>query len=190
MNSNDPLEIAMARASEIIKEAEDKAVMIENEARQRGYEDGMDHARLEISEATEVIKNVANSILGSRQKLVNDIEDNIVSLAVEIAEKVIAEQIKVDPEVVLSVTRKALMVATDRENLVLRINPDDLDVVKNSKEEITSLMDGIRKIEIIPDRRIGRGGVVLETRVGNVDARIQSQLEQAEQITRGAVSHE
>jgi flagellar biosynthesis/type III secretory pathway protein FliH len=190
MNSNDPLEIAMARAAEILKEAEEKAIMIESEARQQGYKEGMDLARSEIAQATEIIKNVADSILENRQRLINDIEDNIVSLAIEIVEKVVAEQIKVDPKVVLSVAKKALMVATEREHLVLRINPDDLDVVKSGKDEITSLMDGIQKIEIIPDRRIGRGGVVLETRVGNVDARIQSQLEQAEQITRGAVSHE
>jgi len=37
-------------------------------------------------------------------------------------------------------------------------------------------MDGIQKIEVIADRRVKRGGCVLETSVGNVDARIQSQL--------------
>lgn len=190
INSNDPLEIAMARAGEIIKEAEGQAAVIENAARQQGYEEGMNLARSEIAQATEIIKNVADSILENRQKLINDIEDNIVSLAVEIAEKIMAEQLKVEPKVVLSVTKKALMVATEREHLALRINPDDLDVVKSGKDEITSLMDGIQKIEIIPDRRIGRGGVVMETRVGNVDARIESQLEQAEQIARGVVGHE
>jgi flagellar assembly protein FliH len=186
----DPVQIALTKASSIIREAEEKALLIENEARRQGYEKGLELARAENIESVNVLKNVADVVVEKKWKLINDIEDNIVSLAVEIAEKVIGEQIKVSPDVVLSIIKKALMMAAERENLVLRINPEDLEVVKTNKDNIMSSMDGIQKIEIVADRRIGRGGLVLETRVGNVDARIQSQLDQAEQSLRGVVGHE
>jgi flagellar assembly protein FliH len=40
------------------------------------------------------------------------------------------------------------------------------------------ILDGARQLEIIEDRRVGRGGCVIETSAGTIDARIDTQFEQ------------
>ncbi len=180
-------EDAVQKASLIIKEAENRVQQIEHEAYQRGYQEGRDFARVEAAKLLEMLKSVAGQSLGEKWRVINSVEENIVNLALEVAEKIISEQITVDHNVVVHVARKAIMIAAEREHIEIRVNPGDLETIKAHKEEFMSLMDGIEKIEIIADRRIKRGGCILETSAGNVDARIQSQLYQVEQTLRGVV---
>lgn len=179
---------ATQRADTILREAQLKAQYIEQEAYQKGYQEGHHAAMVELSGSLKTIRSVAAKAVEEKWKYIKAIEGNIVELSLEIAEKVIAERIKLDPEVILNIARKALMVAAEREHIQIRVNPDDLEVLKAHKDDLTGSMDGIQKIEVIADRRVGRGGCILETSAGNVDARIQSQLSQIDQSMREIIS--
>ncbi|MCL6471320.1 MAG: hypothetical protein K6T91_00700 [Firmicutes bacterium] len=182
------IEDSVTRASLIIEEAERRVRQIEHEAYQKGYQEGLDSARAEISKALDTIISIAKQAAEEKWRVINSVEENIVNLAVEIAEKIVCEQVTVDPRVIVNVARKALMVAAEREHIEIRVSPDDLEIMRAHKDELMSIADRIEKIEIIADRRIKRGGCILETSAGNVDARVQSQLYQVEQALRGVVS--
>ncbi len=181
------LENTSRKAGMIIKEAESRAQQIEQEAYQKGYKEGLDFARAETARLLEMIKLIAEQALAEKWRVINSVEKNIIDLSLEIAEKIVSDQITVDHNVVVHVARKALMIAAERERIEIRVHPDDLEAIKSHKEELMSTMDGIEKIEVIADRRIKRGGCVLETSAGNVDAKIQSQLYQVEQTLKGVV---
>ncbi|MHB8842185.1 MAG: FliH/SctL family protein [Candidatus Aquicultor sp.] len=181
------LDDATTKAEGIIRSAEERAQLIEHEAYQRGYEQGLDFARSETAEMVEIIKSMAEQAVQEKWKFVNDVETNIVDLAVQIAEKIVGKHIESKPDVVIDVAKRALLMAAEREHIQIRVNPDDVDVVKIHKDDLIATMDGIQKIEVIPDRRVGRGGCVFETSAGNVDARVQSQISQIEQSLRGVV---
>jgi len=179
---------ATAKAKVIIQSAEEQAQQIEHEAYQRGYEQGLDFARVQTAEMVEIIKSMAEQAVQEKWKFVNDVETNIVDLAIQIAEKIVGEHIATKPDVVIDMAKRALLMAAAREHIQIRVNPEDVDVVKTHKDDLIATMDGIKKIEVMPDRRVGRGGCVFETSVGNVDARVQSQLSQIEQSLRGVVT--
>jgi len=179
---------AQAKARSIIEEAERAAHQIEQEAYQRGYQEGLNFAKIETAEIIETISSIAEEAIEEKWKVIRTVEDTVVDLALEIADKIIAEQVKLDPEIVVGVAKKALLVATEREHIQIRVNPEDLESIKAAKEDLMASMDGIEKIEVIADRRIRKGGCVFETVAGNVDARIQSQLSEASQALKGVVS--
>lgn len=179
---------ATATASTILHDAEERARQIEHEAYQRGYEQGLDFARMQTAEMVEIIRSVAEQAVQEKWKFINAVESSIVDLAVQIAEKIIGEHIQTQPDVVINVAKKALLMTAEREHIQIRVNPDDAEIVKAHRDDLIATMDGIQKIEVIPDRRVGHGGCVFETSAGNVDARIQSQLSQVEESLRGVAT--
>lgn len=178
------------KVNSMIKGAEERSKEIEREAYQKGYRDGLDLAEKEITEEIKVIKMLAKQALEEKWRAINNIEDDIVGLALEIAEKVIDEQVKLKQDIIVNVAKKALMMTAAREHLQIRVNPGDLELMRNHKEDLSVLMDGIEKIEVIADRRIKQGGCIFETSAGNVDARIQSQLSQIGQSLREVVTRD
>jgi flagellar biosynthesis/type III secretory pathway protein FliH len=181
------LEQARLQAAQIELEARQRALLIESEARQQGYEQGLEAAHAQTAELIGTIKAIVESALQEKWAYINRNEANIVELALQIAEKILDEKISLEPEVVIDIARKAVSLTAEREQIRIRVNPDDVELLKAHKEDLMASMDGIQKIEVIADRRVGRGGCVVETVAGNVDARIYSQLCQIQGSLRDVV---
>lgn len=190
--SDQPEERLLMNAAEkarlIVEEAQSVAQQIKQDAYQQGYQEGLDLANSEMAKTVDAILTVAGQAVEEKWNIIKTVEDEIVNLALEIAEKVIAEQVKLEPGIVTNIAKKALMVAAIHEHIQIRVNPEDLEVMRASKDNLMVTMDGIEKIEVIADRRVRQGGCILETNAGNVDARIQSQLSEIQQSIKGVVS--
>jgi flagellar assembly protein FliH len=65
----------------------------------------------------------------------------------------------------------------DRERLVARIHPSDLDAMRRHKPDLLKDFDGIRRIEFQPDEAMTPGGCVVESELLCADARIETQLD-------------
>jgi flagellar assembly protein FliH len=68
----------------------------------------------------------------------------------------------------------------DREKLKIRVNPSDLEICNQKKPEIMKDVDGIKAIDMIADISVGRGGVIVEYALGEIDARIEKQFNEIE----------
>ncbi|MDI6816239.1 MAG: FliH/SctL family protein [Actinomycetota bacterium] len=178
---------AQAQAAAIIEKAQVDAAEIKNRAGEEGLRVGMARAALYVAETTQAIIALAQEASEQKWKVIHGAETNIVELALDIAEKLVAEQVKLNPKTVTNIAKKALLLAVEREHIVIRVNSEDLEVMKEAKEDLMCAMDGIQKIELIADRRIRRGGCVIETNAGNIDAGIESQLNEVKQSLRGAI---
>ena len=181
------LDDAHAQGAAIIKQAQLDAVETKNRAGEEGFRVGLERAAVQATEATQAIIALTQEASEQKWKFINGAEENIVELALDIAEKLVAEHVKLNPKTVTNIAKKALLLAVEREHIVIRVNAEDLEVMKAAKEDLMCAMDGIQKIELIADRRIKRGGCVLETNAGNIDAGIESQLNEVKQSLRGAI---
>nr|HNI25959.1 FliH/SctL family protein [Leptospiraceae bacterium] len=74
----------------------------------------------------------------------------------------------------------------DRDRVDIRVNFSDLEITTAHKDELIKLMESLRKVNIYEDSRIDRGGVIIETDVGAIDARISTQLKEIEEAIRNA----
>jgi flagellar assembly protein FliH len=105
-----------------------------------------------------------------------------VELAFQIAEKVIGATVAANPEAVLGVVAGALLRTTDRDHLVLEVNPADFELVRDAASELAARLGGINRMEVVSERRVGPGGCVVRTEEGEIDARIASQIDRVRQI--------
>jgi flagellar biosynthesis/type III secretory pathway protein FliH len=93
-------------------------------------------------------------------------EPEIIRLAVQIAEKILARQLTLTPDAVADVVRSALQKVRARKSIVVRVHPEDV-----------ALVTGLpATVKVRADEGVARGGCVVETELGTLDARLASQL--------------
>jgi flagellar assembly protein FliH len=174
---------ATSRAQSIVAAAEADAERIRSVARQQGHAEGYDAGRAEAhAELQPIFAAMSEAIerLREQEAIVADtVEAQAASLAVEIAEKVVAGTLAVEPERVLDVVRGALRAIVERERIVIQVNPADLELVRESMSEVAGSLGGIEHVDVQEERRVPRGGALIRTQVGELDARIATKLGRA-----------
>lgn len=189
---------AIERARIIVEEAKEQARIIIDESREEGFKQGYEAGRSageqeavrETTERADAERAVHRTDLSafmdsvetsSRQAWV-DMELEILNLVFEIARKVIKMEVQLNREAAVEVVKNTLRRVADSTSLRIRVHADDLQTVRANREELYTMVDGIRKVEIIEDRRVGPGGCILETDAGTIDARIETQMEEIRKL--------
>lgn len=179
---------ASARAALIIEQAYEAAAQIESEAaargREQGYAEGAQLAIAEVEPARASLEEAARALHQAQEAYVDRAEGRAVELAIAIAEKIVGATFELDPSRVCDVVAGALRRAVARDHVVLEVNPDDLEVVRRSAEDVAARLGGVHQIEVVAERRVGRGGCIVRTGSGEVDARIATQLDRAAEVLR------
>ncbi|MEK6576319.1 MAG: FliH/SctL family protein [Nitrospirota bacterium] len=161
---------------------DDKALSAEKEAFQRGYEAGekagVEAAKKRLEGAINGIVLLIEGLKDLNRQIYEEGEMKIVALAICIAEKVIHSELKQNPEIIVNVVRAALKKVLDREMLTIKVNPKDFEVLNRYRPELIASTNEKRGLTIEWDDSIMPGGCMIETNHGEVDARIDKQLEE------------
>lgn len=156
---------AKAEAARIVTEAHAEAEAIRERAREEGRAEGRaEVAALLVRARQEVDRRIAEA------------DKELRVLAVGIAERLVRRHLALDPETVADIAKAALDEARGRHEFVLRVHPDDVATLERERPGLLSRLSVSAHILIRADDGIERGGCVVETDVGTVDARLSTQL--------------
>lgn len=152
------------------------------QAREKGYREGRTQAREEVvreaREALAQLRQMAEELFAERERAWREQEGEIIGLAVDVAEKVIRAQVTVDRKMIVRTTREAISRAAEKDQLVIRVHPDDLAILEDYVGELREEFRSLGKVQIEEDRRVNRGGCVVESRSGYIDATLEGQIHQ------------
>lgn len=148
---------------------------------QEGKQAGLALARKEREQELGVLRSVVTTLQRQREQLLRESEVTIVRLAYEIAKKIIHREAQTNPDVILYVVRESIKRAAEGDKLTVILHPEDLAVVHACADSLTDDPEINGKIEFKSDAKITRGGCRVETSLGNIDAQIETQLEEVEQ---------
>lgn len=129
----------------------------------------------------EIQQNVASflkKIEDSKKEIFSHSEHIILKLCMEISRKIIASEISTRQDVILSVTRKALSYIAEREKLVIRVAPDDLKILNDNRDFWEPVTEKLKDVIVEPDERVNKGGCIIESNSGTVDARLGIQMDE------------
>ncbi len=169
---------AEEQAKEIIETAHREGDEIRASADTRGYQDGCDRAAAELS---EIVASSSRRL----QQIEEQAEPQLRDLALKIARKVIGKELEFAPETVVDVVKQALSEkARQRREILLRVNPDDLQYIREHKADLIEVLSRAKEIGIREDPDIERGGVIIETDAGTIDAQLKTQLDVFEQVLK------
>jgi flagellar assembly protein FliH len=102
------------------------------------------------------------------------------------AEKIVGRAVALAPEVIADIAGAALETCRPRGAVVrLRLHPDDLPAAEARHAALAARAPGAAAIELVADGGVGRFGCVIETPLGRVDARLETQLGALERALGG-----
>ena len=101
-----------------------------------------------------------------------------------IAERIVHDELVTNPNVIVENVRQALTRLVSREVVTLRVNPVDLDMIRQHRDGIIAAGD-VEHLRIVEDQRIDRGGVIIETDAGTIDSKVATQLREARRAILG-----
>ena len=160
----------------------ERANLLEQEAYEKGFaqgeKDGFELGEKKAIKIVEKIENILVEMTDLREAILKHHEKDILDLVFAIAEKIVHFQIRSGATVVKDAILNALKLAGQKGKVVIRVNPEDYDFVENIRPELFTEYKELKSIVVTSDHSISRGGRFLETPGGDVDARIEAQLEQ------------
>lgn len=149
-----------------------------------GFEQGQNQSReqtlaeckIQIDHLKTVLNEASTAMQEHQQKVQIAGEENGVRLALALAREIIKNEILLRPELADRIMRKTVEFVSDQENLKIKVHPDDREAILGLLKEILSNPRVLDKVEINTDTGIHRGGCIIETDFGVVDARIDQQV--------------
>src|SRR5207342_1705778 len=100
-----------------------------------------------------------------------------IALAIKMAEQIVGRAVSLAPEVMADIAGAALEACRPRGDWVrVRVHPDDAAAVTAHKQALAARAPTASALEVVADSTVGRHGCVIETAVGRVDARLETQL--------------
>lgn len=153
-------------------------------ARQQGYQDGyrdgtaaLESFKLSFSsQATTQIGALLESFDSQFAALDRRLAHNITQVAVQLAQQVLRAELEQNPAVVASVASEAVNgVMLSARHISVYVHPADLPLVAEGCEEALRA----RGARLMPDASLERGGVLVVSDAGTVDATVATRWAQA-----------
>lgn len=154
-----------------------------------GMQKGEEEERAKIAKSTaglsQLLEGIAHGIEAKRNELLVNAERDLVSLSIAIAEKIVRAEIAAGRPVARESVKRAVELLVRRNEMEVRLNPADLEAVETYVPELRKQFSEIARIELRPDEAVARGGCVVATRQGGVDADLKTQMEEIERSLLG-----
>ena len=174
----------------------------EQQAYCRGYGDG-ERKGHELGEQAglESAMQKLESLLTGGHKLIGelgelhrqtcrDVEADLVQLALAVARKIVGRDVSLGPEAVTRIIREALGQVEHAGKITIKLNPADLELLADIKPQLLSGLPEAGRAVFEADEGIARGGCLIETDGGEVDARIERQFQVVEEAFRTELDKE
>ena len=146
------------------------------EAYREGMAEGRRQAEADLAHCCTAMGQAVSALHEMRDKIMRESEGDLLELSMAVARKIIQQEIASDRTILARLVATAVNSAAGREDVVIRLNPDDYRLVAGS-ERLTDLAE-VRRMTLKPDENIPCGGCVVDTPMGEIDARIEAQLDE------------
>jgi flagellar biosynthesis/type III secretory pathway protein FliH len=155
---------------------------LRQEAYDAGFAAGMAQSQAQLGGPASAMASAAEQLQAMRGDAAASIESAAVDLALKIAEQAIGAALTADPELVLEVVRGALRRLVERDRVVILVNPDDFELVRDHATRLVGELGGIEHCEVQAERRVRSGGAIVRTAEGEVDATLETKLARAREV--------
>jgi flagellar assembly protein FliH len=153
-------------------------------ARQAGYQDGYRDGMAALENFKQAFAQQATAQIGALldafdqqlQQLDGQVAQVLTASAVQLARQVLRSELQQHPALVAKVAAEATAaVMLSARHIAVHVNPHDLPLVAEGAEETLRA----RGARLQPDEQVARGGVLVVSDVGSIDARIGTRWAQA-----------
>lgn len=186
---------AEQNAQEIIRKAQEEAARIieeakveQNSLKKSGYSEGLNKGREEgfaagqgeVERLIERTHKILEGVMARREEILSETEQQIVELVILMTRKVVKIISENQKSVVMANILQALKKVKGRGEVTIRVNLADVKLTSEHTQDFIKQVENIQAITVLEDSSVEKGGCIVETDFGAIDARIQSQLSELE----------
>lgn len=178
--AQDHINHAKDESEKIISDGMDQAKEIMDKARMEGFQEGQQKG---FEEGRQIAQSLIDEALDTKaaaieqyQEMLLAAEPEMVQMILDITSKVLNKEME-EQSYILSLVQLAINQCTYTTDVVLKVSEEDFHYVQMEKEKILTLCPSVENIDIKIDRGMTRGGCVIESPVGTIDAGVQTQLD-------------
>lgn len=169
--------LAREKREKELKESFDKGF-------EEGYKEAIKALEYEYKKELNAKAELFNKTIESLAKQISELEDSydkvISEVSIYFAEKILKREVDRKSPIMENL-KAAIRKVLGANEIIVKLNPDDYDeLIKQAPYSIQG--DEFGKIKFEPDARISKGGALLQTDIGNVDARIETQIEELKKV--------
>jgi flagellar assembly protein FliH len=176
---------AQTKAQTIIENAKVEQEAIRSNAQKEGYDngnkEGYENGKQEAERLIDRMHKIIDAVMLRREEILNETEHQIVELVILMARKVIKIISENQKSVIMSNVLQALKKVKTRGDITVRVNLADVKLTSEHTDEFIKRVENIKGITVLEDSSVEKGGCIVETDFGAIDARISSQLSELEQ---------
>lgn len=184
------------QAKQILTDAQQQAEQLRAEAEKKGHAQGLIEGRKQavqdqqnaIDAAADqktserlqtmipAVEAAVRALESERNQWLSTWQNTAIKLSVAIAEKLLRRELQEAPELTKEAVLEALELAAGNPRIVFHLNPSDVEFLGVWCEEIVQSMSPGGATEVVADPTITPGGCFIETKHGEIDARIETKL--------------
>jgi flagellar assembly protein FliH len=185
---DDPLKAAKDEANKILSEAQDKlknakveALTLkarqEKEIRKQLEQEYQKKLETQLAKLTENYQNTIETLGTLQQLMYQKNEKELVDLVFSITRKIIGDEIKTTPEIVIGMLQKGFEKIKEAREFNIKLHPDDYEMVLKQKAQLKEMLKTSGSIEFQKDESVERGGCKILTDSGEISSEPGKQLE-------------
>jgi flagellar assembly protein FliH len=176
---------AKLKSEKMLEEANASREEIVASARQEGFsaghKEGYKEGSAEVQRLIDRLHLMIEKIMDKRVQILSETEQQIVDLVLLMTRKVVKVISENQRNVVMSNIVHALRKVKGRGDVLVRVNMAELALTTEHTKEFLAAVENVKNITIVEDSAVDKGGCIIETDFGSIDARISSQLGELEQ---------
>ena len=177
---NQAFEIFKAKQNEVHIMSEqakvDASRIIQDANVEKSFADGNN----DLIKLNEKLKKILAETINKRNEIIDTAEAQLIEVAILIAKRVVKMLTEKDKGIVIRNIQEALRRIKGRTKITIRVNIDDLEISARHKDEFYQMLDKIEGVTVLEDPNVDVGGCMIETDFGDIDARINTQLNEIE----------
>ncbi len=181
----DLLENAQKQADALIEDARKQVDDLIAASRKEGYTAGREEGFLEGKDESERLiehlRTIISKAIEKRNQIIDQSETQIIDLVLMISQKIVKVISENQKNVVINNVIQALRKLKSRGDVVIRVNLEDVKLTSDHVKDFMRMVENVRSITVMEDSSVDRGGCIIETDFGRIDARISSQFKEIEE---------
>jgi flagellar assembly protein FliH len=164
-----------------------KMARIEREAYEKGFaqgqKDGLDLEKSKLEEMGKQYETLLSELRDLKNQIYKESEGEMLRMIMLIVNKLMGEEVKTGESIIRHSIRSAAKFLTDKRKVRIIINPDDMEEVKRMLPDLSKLTKG-GHFQLTEDLSVGKGGCILETGFGRINATIEDQLNEINEVLK------
>ncbi|MBK36643.1 MAG: hypothetical protein CME26_14085 [Gemmatimonadetes bacterium] len=164
-----------------LEEFEARFQQEKEDAYHAGFEDGTNEGTKQgLAQSTDEIERFSDLVASlpvQWKDAVKNYDAAVLDLAIHLARRIVGSAAEIDESIILQAVHDCLGYVEDKTKVIIRVNPDDLEAVRRHRNDWLESLESIDHLLIESDPTVTRGGCVVETPIGDVDAQIEERLD-------------